>query len=307
VPTLLGVLAVVVVAAAAVGGWQVAGEESSEGPAPERSRVSNGDLAVSHGGAWREEGPAAVPGLAMEDPIALAPRGAAADAGQLTAGFVRARGPCLLPAAFRDRLSRSPRCDDRVRLGRLEAVRHTGLRARGVEGRMSVYAVPTGAGVATVACTGRAVAGNGESCEAAASTLALRDVRSYPVRPIRGYAARVDRAMERLNGRRTPDRARLSSARLPGGQARLARRLSGWYADAHRDLDRVRVSPVDREAHDGLVRALAGTRDAYGGMAAAAVRADAAGWRRARAGVRRGEAAVQRALRGLERLGYRVE
>jgi serine/threonine protein kinase len=301
-------LAVLAVVAAGAAGWVAGRPGAREASPPERlSSTSNGDLEVSYGDGWRRARPAAPPpGLRMDDPLALVPAGAGKEAGQLTAGRTRATGPCLLPRAFVDRLRRPARCDDGVRLGRLEARRHRDLRPKGAEGRVTVYAVPTSRGVATVACEGRAGARGGRACERVASTLDVSG-RPFSLGPQPAHARRLAVAMGALNRGRTADRARLRRATTPRGQARWALRLARHSAGARNTLLAYRaVSPADRDAHDGLVRALGRAREGYAGMVEAARRGDASAWRRGRAAVHRAEDGIRRALSAFDRNGYRI-
>ena len=85
--------------------------------------------------------------------------------------MVDATGPTLLPASFRARLSGQPEGDP-VALGDLDALRYEGLQPKGASRPVTVYAVPTTDGVATVTCsasrrlTARRVRGDGHDARA---------------------------------------------------------------------------------------------------------------------------------------------
>ena len=113
--------------------------------------MSNGDLTLGIPSEWeRTSNEAQIPGLRFSKPVALQLKGRS-DAGA-TAGMVNGSGPTLLPADFRRRLDRQPRTDDAVRVGDLEGYRYRNLRVSGFDDVLTMYVIPTSAGVATLAC-----------------------------------------------------------------------------------------------------------------------------------------------------------
>lgn len=248
-----------------------------------------------------------VPGLELEDPLALAPLGGEGEAG-LVAGQVAEPGPGLLPAGIRERIEGAPPPRESVRLGRLEGFRYRGARLVGSDKRFNIYAVEHSGGAATVVCFADEAEADAvlPGCERIAASMELPGRRTYGVSPNAAYAERVNGAMRTLNAARARARADFARARTPDGQARVADRLARSYAVAATALDREQVSPQVRSANGAIVAALTATRDAYRRTGAAARRGDRPAYDAARADVRRSEAGVERALRRLRDVGYAV-
>lgn len=301
----LGLLVLLALVGAA-GAYAVLGRSGDEAPPPPPPRAeAGGQLGLIVPGQWRRlASPPAIPGLRLGDPIAIAPPGVAGAA--LVAGTTEANGQVLLPASLLRRLPEPPASDDAVALGQLQAYRYADLRPRGFEGRMNVYSVPTTAGVASVACVVPAsAAGFLPECERVASTLKLGEGKPVPLGPDRRYAARLDRAIGRLNATRAANRARLLGARTPAGQANTAGRLAAAYRQAATSLARGgTLNPAEQQANQRIVSALRTTQAAYTRMAAGARANDRGQYNAARAAVIRGEARVQRQVEALEPLGY---
>jgi hypothetical protein len=273
---------------------------------PLASSASSGAVELRFPSGWRRAAsPPRVPGLDLDDEVALAgPSGAG-----VIAGRTRATGPALLPAAFLERLPAAPGRDDRVRLGRLTAYRYAHLDIHGLDRPLTVYVVPTTAGVATVACIGAADASaTGNACERIAGSASLMRGRPFGLGPDRAYAKRLNAAMARLNRSRSSLGGRLAAARSRSGQARRAGDLAAAYAVASRTLARSRaaVSPAARRRHDAVATAVRRGERAYRSLAAAARRGQAARYRAARRDVARADRALAGALASLRPLGYVV-
>ena len=169
-----------------------------------------------------------------------------------------------------------------------------------------MYAVPTAAGTATVACVGMAAPAMAATCDEQAATLRLRRADPVPVQPAPGYARAVERIFRTLNRARSSTLEALASAATRGEQSRIAGRLAGAYAAAAADL---RTAPDRRfvaDQTDAIAAALAAAAKAYRAMAQAAGRGDESGYAAARTAAVAAERRVGRAVRGLEAAGYRV-
>jgi serine/threonine protein kinase len=90
----------------------------------------------------------------------------------------------------------------------------------------------------------------------------------------------VDRAVKRLDARRTALRRKLRAARRPAGQAAAARSLAGAYRDAREALA---SSPGKVRGEDLLSERLLTVERAYGSLAAAAKGGDEGAWQAASA------------------------
>jgi hypothetical protein len=215
-----------------------------------------------------------------------------------------AGGPRLLGPGFLASLPKPPRPADRVRLGKVEALRYEGLAPNGFGGRsLTVFAAPTSAGVATLACF--APPGGGAAfrsdCERVAGTLELKGATAYPLGADKKYAAALSGVVGELAKRRTAGRSALATARTPGAQSTAAAGLADAYARARADLGKLQTSPAAAPAHAGIEQALGQTAAAYKQLGRAR---KAAGFRRATAAVTRAERTVQARLAALKALGY---
>jgi hypothetical protein len=185
----------------------------------------------------------------------------------------------------------------------MSAYRYAGLAARSPSQRLTVYAVPTSAGVVTLACLGRAA--GAPDCETIASTLRLRNTRAFPLGPSKDYAKSLRDAIGPLNVARANGRAALTAAaRKPAGYAQAAGSLAAAYAGAASALRKQPVSPADRVANAKVVGALTGASTAYRALASAARRRDRRALRRESAKVAPAERRVAAALAALSDLGY---
>ena len=305
-PVPLVALTAALMAAAATLGF-LAGGTGSEGDGEGlTSSASAGPLALSFPGGWQRVAQEPdLPGMRFADPIVLAPGGQKGS--MLIAGTVNGSGPTLLPKSFRARLSRPPKPDDPVRLGKVDAFRYRGLAPEGLDGTATVYAAPTTRGVAAVACVaGRAGRDFLPQCERVAATLALSGATPYPLGPSKEYARLLTTTFRGLGRSRAEGVSRLRRARSAAAQARGAQGLAGAYRRASRQLRSATVSPREREAHRRIAAALGAIGAAYDRAASAARNDDARAYKAAEDAVRRGGRRADRALRALSNLGYAV-
>ena len=302
-------VAAVALVLAAIGGYLL-GRPGDE-PAPPRassalgSSTTAGALDLSFPGSWERRGEAPkIPGLTLADQVAVGPSG---DEGRgVIVGMSDAKGPRLLPAGLLSSLSEPPRPADRVRLGKLEALRYEGLEADGFGGRsLTIFAAPTSAGAATIACyapRGGGAAFRGD-CERVAGSLALDGETAYPLGADKRYAADLGRVITSLDKRRRAGRTALAGAGTPAGQRQAAASLADAYVLAQAALRGIETSPVNASAHAGIDQALGGAATAYRGLARAS---RPAGFRRESARVKRAEARVEARLAALKALGYDI-
>lgn len=302
-----GAAAIAVLAAAAF----LAGRsgETAAAPEPLTASASSADVALRAPAGWTRTPSASaaeIPGLGLSSAVALTPDGPPA-AGQ-QAGVTRAAGSTLLPAALRKRLAAPLPRAARVRLGRLEALRYRGIRVRGFDRTLTLYAVPATTGVATVACYAppQDAAGFAPRCERVALTLRLVRGASYPLGPGAATAAAISRSMSSLNRSRARERRALRRAGTQAGQAQAADRLARAYSAAARRLRAVNASP----AITPTVRSAAQAMDAAGrasGRLADAVRADdGASYGDAASQLKSADSDIARRLARLRAAGYKV-
>jgi hypothetical protein len=302
---LLPLLAALVPLLALLGFWL------GHGRAGEPSRPGNvaaaGPLTLAFDDGWRPLATApAVPGLSLSDPVALAST-RRDEPGQVRAGIAgAAEGASLLPAAFLRLLDGDPRAEI-VRLGRYDALRYRDLPHRTAGARMTLYAVPTSRGVATVVCLAPLVGpGALARCEAVATSLRLRGAEPQALGPTERYGAAVRRALTRLDRARATGRDALASARRPAGQADAARRLAAAHRAAASTLAGAQPGLAERPAHRAMLLSLQRAAAAYDGLAFAARRNASGTWARASLAVERADQAFRDAFRALAPLGYRI-
>jgi hypothetical protein len=295
----IAILAGCAVVAVAIGYLVAPSSKKTTPPAALSNSASSGPVQLRFPSAWHQSaaGPQ-VPGLKLGDQIALA--GAPAGAAVL-AGMSDATGPKLLSKALLARLGKDPKHDS-VRLGSAAAYRYKGLQASSPAQRLTLYAVPTTAGVATLACVGPAA--SSPDCEAVATTLRLKGVKAFPLGPNANYAKALNKAITTLNARALAGRRQLAKARTRATQAKAATALAGAYRTAASALRGVPVSPADRAANDALLTALQTTNSAYARLASAANRGQQGAYAKAQAAVAAGERAVNSAIGAMRDLGY---
>jgi hypothetical protein len=296
-----------VAALAAVAGFLLAGSGSDgDGPAL-TSSASAGSLSFSYPGGWgRAPEQPRIPGLRFSDAIVLAPAGGSTS--RLVAGGVEGSGPTLLPPSFVAGLTDPPERGEPVKLGELEAYRYSGLRPEGSRLDLTVYAIPTGEGVAALACAAERGASRTfrEHCDRVATTVTLSGARALPLGPSEDYSRLVSGAVARLETARARGQRRLRAASSQAAQAEAAAGLAQAYRRASRALSGASVGPAEAGANAALAAALRDAGRAYDRLVAAARGGDEDGYAAARRAVRRAEGQARRRLQGLEALGYSI-
>jgi predicted Ser/Thr protein kinase len=262
---------------------------------------------------WRRAGSPPELGLPLARPAAAAPRGRGA--GPLVEfGVVKggaAANNALLPAPLLDAVGRtadSPPARKAVRLSgqSLQAWRYAGLRPVGSNRALTVYAVPTSAGVATVVCAvpPSLAASLAPQCDAIAGSLRLRSSTPYPIGASTSYASALNSTIGNLDQTSKAQEEGLQAAQTLAGQAAAAQALARSYSAAARALVALQLSPADGAANATLVGALRRTAAAYRTAARAARAGNADGYRTASAGIPAATAAVNSALAAIRGGGY---
>jgi serine/threonine protein kinase len=280
------------------------------------SSVTGRQLALKVPRGWSRLRSSRDLGLPLSGVVAVAPRAGSADR-VVEFGVMKddtASNSALLPAAFLGSIGQPAgtvpaRTAVRLPAQRLAAWRYRNLRSGGTDRQLTVYAVPTTNGVATVACaapSGQADAFAGQ-CEAVAGTLELVSGRPYPVGPSETYASALNAAFGTLQQATTTEEATLQAAQTVAGQASAARALASNYQTAAAQLAVLDLSPADRDANGRLVTALRRLGKAYQRAARAATAGDASSYRAASAAIPGTKARVNSALAGLRAAGYQPD
>jgi serine/threonine protein kinase len=288
---------------------------SGSGPAPATqvslaSTVSGPAMSVRVPRGWR---PAEAPalGLPLTRPVAAARR---KDGALVEFGMVRgdaAANNALLPATLLDSVGKTADAPPERRAVRLpaeslQAWRYGRLRPVGSSRELTVYAVPTSAGVATLVCAlpPAAASALGATCDAIAGSLRLRRATPYPIGGSSTYASSLNGTMGNLDQVSKAQEQGLQSAQTLAGQGAAAQALATSYAHAANMLSTLRLSPADGAANARLVDALRATASAYRKAARAARAGDADGYRNASAAIPAATAEVNAALAAIRSGGY---
>ena len=255
-PALIGGIAAAALVLAIIGFLVGKGGGGEEEQPEGTSSAQSGAITVTYPSSWQRAEAPSVPGIEFTNAIAVGPAGQANN--RLVTGMVDASGASLLPAAFVKTLGAEPDRTDTVRLGDYQAYRYRNLDPGGFNPALTIYAVPTDKGVATVACTAdQAQAAQFlPECERAASTLELEGAKPFELGPGRAYTERVNSTLERLQSGRERQLKALKSAKTPAQQARAAGNISRAYSTAARQLSRAPVSPQIASVNDAIVAAL---------------------------------------------------
>ena len=272
------------------------GEEQPEGT----SSAQSGAITVTYPSSWQrsDEAPS-IPGFEFTNPITVGPQNQPNN--RMVTGLVEATGPTLLPAAFVKSLGADPERTDTVRLGDLQAYRYRNLDPGGFNPALTLYAVPTDKGVATVACTAdQAQAAQFlPACERAASTLELEGAKPFDLGLGRDYVKRLNGTLSRLQRARDGGFRALRSAKTPDQQGRAAGNISRAYSGAARSLSRAAAPPQTASANDAVVGALNDAADAWGDVSDAAADGDRGAYQDGERAVKKAEAQVAKAVKAL--------
>ena len=235
----------------------------------------------------------------------MASGGESVVAGQVKQG---ASNSTLLPAGFLQALGLDagelpPRQAVRLADNKLEAYRYANLRPRGLDKPVTLFTVPTSAGVATVACVDPSA-----DCESIANTLKLNARDGVPGRAEQGVRERRWARRSAGSTRRCKSgRKALRSAKTPKAQAAAAKGLSSAYKDAvGLGLEARGLARPTRAANQQLASALKQTGDAYGKLASAASSGNKCAYSRRAARCRARRQRSPGALRRLEAAGYKI-
>jgi serine/threonine-protein kinase len=284
----------------------LSGRSGGSSPEPPLVERSSADAAVTLPASWSTAAGPAVPGLTFSAPLAFGPAGD--DGGGIVAGRLTRlpRDARLLPPAFLRRLTTAPGDGERVALGRLEALRHRGLRVRGASGPVTIYVAPLVGGAAALACVAPAPIPPDwtATCDRAAASLRMADGQPVSVGPSPELARDLGALLDRLAAARRSAGADLAAAATRRAQARELDRIASAYADAARAAAALRSGPVEQGALADLRTSLQGAAAAAATAARAAAGGDEPGFTAARQALTAAERALPVRLAALRRLGY---
>ena len=305
-------LAILAAAFGRPGSSPPAGGSSSPQTASLATTLTGQDMSLRVPAGWR---PVRAPelGVPFTGPVAGAPRGRAnrpvVEFGLVHGGA--AANSTLLPASLLASTGQGPDSAPRrtaVRLPAegLQAWRYRGLAPVGTNLRLTLYTVPTSAGVATVVCAlpPSLASALTKQCDAIAGSLRLKRATPYPIGASSSYASTLNNTIGDLDQTSKAQEAGLQSAQTLAGQAAAAQALAGSYGDAAAALAKLRLSPADRAANVRLVAALRAAAAAYRKAARAGRGGNPDTYRAASAAIPAATAEVNSALAAIRAGGY---
>jgi hypothetical protein len=290
-----------------IGGGSGGGGAEDDGGGAPTVAASNADLAAKFPSSWKKIAQAPeIPGYTFASPIVEAPGGAQGGESVVVGQVKDANNSTLLPAGFLQALGLDagevpPRQAVRLVDSKLEAYRYANLRPRDIDQPVTLFTVPTSAGVATVACVDPSA-----DCESIANTLKLNGGTAFPVGPSKEYAAALGKILGGLDKKVTAGRKALQGAATPGQQSNAAKDLSAAYKSASSQVSKLESSPADSAINKDLASALKKTGDAYGKLASAASSNNKGAYSRASRTAQQAGQDVATQLNNLEQAGYKL-
>jgi serine/threonine protein kinase len=300
--------AVAVLALLGVVAFLLAPSEETEAPLSLDEEVSGRNMSYRVPAGWSiaDPGPEVeVPGLALRGPLVARPPGAARGEA-ITAGFTSTTDPSLLPASFTGALPDADVRPEAIRLPAGTAYRYAGLRPEGRGPPVTVIALPTSRGVATLACRGAPGSSVARACDAVARTLELPSGRVYAPPPRGTFATALNQTMGRMATSESRAALRLGRADRPRELAGVLDDLQASYDDAADEIGRVRTAPFERDPTRAIERQLRRVAATYSELGAAARNEQRDRYRSARRRATGLRAELEERLTALRALGHDV-
>ena len=174
---------------------------------------------------------------------------------------------------------------------KLQAYRYANLRPNGMSKAVTLFTVPTSAGVATLACVDPSA-----DCEAIANTLKLNAGTAFPVGPSKDYAAALSKTLGGLDKKVAVGAQGAAEREDAEGAGRGREAAASAYKDAVGDaVEGRRLARPTRPSTSELASALKQTGGAYGKLASAAWSGNKGAYRRRVARCSRGGSGGPRA------------
>jgi hypothetical protein len=298
-----GLIAAVVAGVVALGvvGYLVGSSGSKDSGTPaNNTSASAGPITITFPDTWQKGSAPPIPGLGFKDPIKLAPKGGPA-VGALTAGMTSAADPSLLPVTFKKSLPDSNPKGEPVKLGDFQALRYTGLKPSNYPQELTVYAVPTDSGVATVACSAAAAEAASflPDCERAASTLTLSGAEAVDLGIPPSYAKALNGAIAKLDSQRSAALKKAKSAKSNSAQASALRQAAAAYSTAAKTLASQKGGPQVDAANTAIISALRAGAAGYTAMASGAASDNSGRYSAGSKAVKKADAALAKGLKAL--------
>jgi hypothetical protein len=308
--TLAAISIVSVIGLGSTGGDTSGGNSGAPLQSASPNRLTIGPESVQIPAHWVPLSKSAqVTGLDAQDSATAAPGEDRATSITIGMAPPAAVGPSLLPTSLVGKLAgAAPPAPTTVALGpaHVQAYRYDPLKLLGDPRALTLFAVPTSAGVAVVVCASPPAAKKMRgACQQAASSLTLRGVRAFPVGPSKPYADTLNREFERLDRAVSQGVRAMRQARTARVESRSAGDIAPAFERVARELGGLHISPADAQANRRLIGTLRAAAGAYRDLATAARNAAGGKYQQAIRRVLRAHGAINAEIARIVDGGYR--
>ena len=279
-----------------------AGGGSKTSPDALTHTASAADFAVHYPSGWSRTDPPSVPGLRLDDRVAVGPSGSGGD--RLAVGTIRAATVGTLPAAFLRSLPQRPRAET-VALGPFHFDRYLNLRPAGAGAVVSVYLLATTRATIVATCASPRRDGTFTAqCERVLGTIHLPHGIAVSSNVDAAYALELNQILATLNTARKSAAPGLLDRSL-ATRAQAARKLAGAEAHAASTARRLSAGSAN-SANRVIVGALRQAAGGYRALATAADAHDRSGYEAAQRTLTSAQRTLTSAFKTLSRLGYQL-
>jgi hypothetical protein len=293
----------------AVCGYLAGHRRSSAGAAqqdpPSLSRVVSGSgLLIEYPVEWeRSRSPASIPGLPVESPVTIVPRGT--DATGLLSGELPAGEAGPLPSTFLAGLHGVPHAEV-VELVSTQAYRYSDLKIHGYHRYFDLYLIPAAGGAERLmACFApERLTPASQQCERIISGVTLTGPASSTLTPVPAYAKALSSVIAGLDRERAKARKAMGRSDSAAEVGSEAASLATRFAAVSARLATLEPPQVAAAEQSELSQALRHAGDAYSELSVAARAESVSAYDSARTQVGTAEAAVDSALENFALLGY---
>lgn len=241
--------------------------------------------------------------LKLTEPIELVANSSA----ELLIGGGTTRSPTLLPPNIGSVLSVSARREN-VRLGDATFYRYRALPLDESTNAMTIYALPTTAGVVIGLCTlpQSIIFAAGSACERIISSLRLASAKPLALGPQAGYATALSKVVSELDSARAWGEVQLAHAKTASMQAVAAGQLAQAHEQAAGALRKADPGPAEAATNAELITTLTRIGNGYATIGAGAHSESPNTFDRGRDVVRDATPVFAKALGRLAAFGYRI-
>jgi hypothetical protein len=277
-------------------------------PAPEEPAhvAYESTITLEYPATWqRTAATSTIPGLAIVNPVLLAPGGDPSRAGLLSGQLTR-REATPVPGPMIALMQGVPRTEI-VDFAEVQAYRYDGLRIEGYRPTLELYVIPNAVGAPTaLACyASPSYTAYLAQCEQMVAKLTPTGRASNGLRPEAAYSARVGAMISALDASRLALRRQMGSRQAPADVARLGATLAERMTTAAAAIRTLHGPVATRPAQATLVSSIERAAQAYRTLETDVAGSGAGGLAAARGEVDGAEAGIDLSLESFALLGYR--